>query len=406
MIVVSLFGAAGRVFSLIFIKNKATAMSTRTEIAKAAAAGLRSYAQSIADTPVMVGFDGFVDSIIAVVDKRHDTENYDPIHTLAAFGQRIVDSAGRSSNAELVTKLDKLGGNGPIMANAMATAGFDVTYLGNLGHPALHPVFNEFAEIATVHSIAEPGYTDALEFDDGKLMMGKLDSLRYVNQQSIDEQIGRDAYTEMIGETRFLGMVNWTMLTKMNSIWQTLIDDVLPQMDNDKVIFIDLADPSKRTQDDIAEAMGLARQMNAEAKVVMGFNLSEAVQVAGVLGLAVPEGDEAQKAGVEQMSIDLREALGVHGVCVHPREGAAAAIDTSSGVETALFKGPFVAKPKLSTGAGDNFNAGFCLGLLAGLPVEQCLCTGTGTSGFYVRNAHSPSLEELAAFCDDLPEPE
>ena len=381
-------------------------MPTRTETAQAAAAGLRTFAASIQDTPVLVGFDGFVDAIIAVVDKRHDTDHYDPVHTLDKFGQRIVDSAGRSSNVELVTKLEKLGGNGPIMANAMATAGFDVTYIGNLGEGTLHPVFNEFAEIANVHSIAEPGHTDALEFDDGKLMLGKHASLRHVNQDTIDRQIGRQVYVEMIRQMKFIGMVNWTMLTQLNTIWGALIEEVLPQMDNSRYVFIDLADPSKRTKDDIAEAMELTKRLNTQSKVVVGFNLSEATQVAKVLGVEVPLTDMEQKAAIEHIAADLREALEVHCVCVHPREGAAAAIKTEAGVETALFKGPFVAKPKLSTGAGDNFNAGFCLGLLAGLPIDQALCAGTGTSGFYVRNAHSPSLDELAAFCDDLPDPE
>ena len=384
-------------------------MPTRQETAQAAAAGLRAFADSIKQTPVMVGFDGFVDSIIAVVDKRHDTDHYDALSTLKAFGQRIVDSAGRSSNVELVTKLEKLGGNGPIMANAMATAGFDVSYIGNLGSPALHPVFNAFAKIAKVISIAEPGHTDALEFDDGKLMLGKHASLRHVNQDAIDEKIGRAVYVEMVRQMKFIGMVNWTMLTKLNSIWEALIEEVLPQMDNDRYVFIDLADPSKRTRDDIAQAMELTKRLNTQSKVVVGFNLSEAAQVADVLGVSVPEDDAAQKQAIEQMAIDLRDALDVHCVCVHPREGAAAAIKTpgnDNGVQSALFKGPFVAKPKLSTGAGDNVNAGFCLGLLAGLPIEQALCAGTGTSGFYVRNAHSPSLDELADFCDDLPQPE
>jgi len=381
-------------------------MPTRTETAQAAAAGLRAFAKSIKQTPVMIGFDGFVDSIIAVVDKRHDTQRYDAVHTLSDFGGRITASAGRSSNVELVTKLEKLGGNGPIMANAMANAGFGVTYVGNLGEGTLHPVFNELARIATVFSIAEPGYTDALEFDDGKLMLGKHSSLRHVNQQTIDQRIGREQYVELIRRTKFLGMVNWTMLTELNSIWEALIEEVLPQMDNDRFIFIDLADPSKRTSGDIAKAMELTKRLNAESKVVVGFNLSEATQVAKVLGVKVPEGDAAQKAAIEQIALDLRAALDVHCVCVHPREGAAGVIKTDAGVKSALFKGPFVAKPKLSTGAGDNFNAGFCLGLLAGLPIDQCLCCGTGTSGFYVRNAKSPTLDELAAFCDDLPQPE
>lgn len=382
-------------------------MPNRSDTAKSAARGLRQFAESIGDTPVIIGFDGFVDSIIAVVDKRLDTERYAPLHTIAEFGGRISAAAGRSSNIELVTKLEKLGGNGPIMANAMARAGFDINYIGPLGEGVIHPVFNEFAQIAKVHSIADPAHTDALEFDDGKLMLGKHASLRHVNQDTIDQQIGRAAYVEMIRKTKFLGMVNWTMLTRLNTIWEALVDEVLPTMDNDRTIFIDLADPSKRTDEDLSQAMELTKRLNSESKVVVGFNLSEASQVAKVLGVQVPLTDIEQKAAIEKIALDLRAALDVECVCVHPREGAAAAQRQPDGsVVTGQFKGPFVTKPKLSTGAGDNFNAGFCLGLLAGLPIDQCLCTGTATSGFYVRNAQSPTLDELAGFCDELPDPE
>ncbi len=379
-------------------------MSHRAQTAQAAAAGLRDFADHIAAAPVLVGFDGFVDSIIQVVDKRHDADHYDPIPTIDRFGHKIVAAAGHSSNFELVTTLEKLGGNGPIMANAFAAAGLPVTYIGNLGSPSVHPVFQEFAGRAEVHSIAEPGYTDALEFDDGKLMLGKHASLRHVNQQSIDEQLGRDAYVQIVKRSRLIGMVNWTMLTRLNSIWQAMIEEVLPAAHNkDAYVFIDLADPAKRSRDDIKQAMDLASKLARHARVVMGFNLSEASQVAAVMGVAIH--GEPEDA-IQSTAVDLRAALGVHAVVVHPRRGAAGAIMTDAGAVSAEFAGPFVEKPKLSTGAGDNFNAGFCLGLLAGLSLEQCLCTGTATSGFYVRNAHSPSLAELADFCDDLPQPQ
>ena len=71
------------------------------------------------------------------------------------------------------------------MANALASFGLKVTYLGILGYPNLHPVFADFAKRAEVHSIAEPGYTDALEFDDGKIMLGKHQSLKQMNWENI-----------------------------------------------------------------------------------------------------------------------------------------------------------------------------------------------------------------------------
>src|SRR5580704_12833660 len=128
-----------------------------------------------------VGLDGFVDEILHVVDKRESAEVYQRLATIAQLGARLSAAAGKSANVELVNQITKLGGNGPIMANALASFGLKVTYLGNLGYPNLHPVFQEFARRAEVHSIAEPGTTDALEFEDGKIMVGKHTSLKQVN---------------------------------------------------------------------------------------------------------------------------------------------------------------------------------------------------------------------------------
>ena len=77
-----------------------------------------------------------------------------------------------NTNVELVSQQTKLGGNGPIMANALASFGLKVCYLGNLGYPNMHPIFSGFAKRAEVYTIAEPGYTDAVEFEDSKIMHG------------------------------------------------------------------------------------------------------------------------------------------------------------------------------------------------------------------------------------------
>ncbi|MGZ5565751.1 MAG: PfkB family carbohydrate kinase, partial [Limisphaerales bacterium] len=59
--------------------------------------------------------------------------------------------------------------------------------------------------------------------------------------------------------------------------------------------------------------------------------------------------------------------------------------------------------PLITTGAGDHFNSGFCLGKLLGLSNEMSVLTGVTTSGFYVRTAKSPTIAELAGFLNDWP---
>src|SRR5437667_10397324 len=177
-----------------------------------------------------VGLDGFVDEILHVVDKREGDDTYTGLPTIRQFSERLGAAAGRSTNVELVSQLTKLGGNGPIMANALASFGLKVTYLGNLGYPNLHPVFAEFASRAEVYSIAEPGYTDALEFEDGKIMLGKHQSLKQVNWENIKARFGEDKCATHFGTADVVGFVNWTMLTAMSDIWSALLKEICPAL--------------------------------------------------------------------------------------------------------------------------------------------------------------------------------
>jgi sugar/nucleoside kinase (ribokinase family) len=74
----------------------------------------------------------------------------------------------------------------------------------------------------------------------------------------------------------------------------------------------------------------------------------------------------------------------------------------SQGVAS-VFEGPFVKRPKITTGAGDHFNSGFCLGKLLGMDNGQAVLTGVTTSGSYVRTAKSPSVKDLIAMLRKWP---
>src|SRR5258708_31599045 len=164
------------------------------EMREKTAAQLQAAAGRVGQMTAFVGLDGFVDDILHVVDKRETAEKYLRLPTIAQYAERLAAAAGRSTNVELVSQLTKLGDNGPIMANALASFGLKVSYLGILGYPNLHPVFTDFARLAEVHSIAEPGYTDAIEFEDGKIMLGKHSSLRQMNWENIEARFGLDRF--------------------------------------------------------------------------------------------------------------------------------------------------------------------------------------------------------------------
>jgi sugar/nucleoside kinase (ribokinase family) len=372
-------------------------MNNTPEFRNQTAAALADQAGAVAQFRAFIGLDGFVDNILHVVDKRESPETYTRLGTIGAFAQRLAAAAGQSTNVELVSQMTKLGGNGPIMGNALASLGLPVTYLGVLGYPNLHPVFADFAKRAQVHSIAEPGYTDAVEFTDGKIMLGKHQSLREMNWENIVSRFGREQFIACVQTARFVGFVNWTMLTLMSGIWEAILKEVCPALTGPRrTLFIDLADPEKRTGADVLHALELITAFQQHFDVLLGLNEKEACEVAGHLKL---DFSDRSPVGLGKLAEQIRLRVPVNTVVVHPVTFAVTA--SASGVNH--MPGPFTAKPLITTGAGDHFNSGFCLGKLLGLDNAASLLCGKGTSGYYVRTAKSPSITDLAEFLRHWP---
>jgi sugar/nucleoside kinase (ribokinase family) len=378
--------------------------STLASLALRTAQLLQENGHKLDETPALIGFDGFIDTILHVVDKRHSATEYTCVETIEAFGKRILEAAGQSTNIELVIQAVKLGGNGPIMANAMAALGVPVTYCGMTGYPRTQPIFEELAARARMLPLCDAALTDAYEFEDGKLIVGKHENVGQVSWENLQERVGDLAWRTAWQSAGFAGMVNWTMLPHLTALWKEmqarLETEPAPAR---KVLFFDLADPEKRTPEDLEEALWTLAGFQKWHDVVLGLNEREAQQVVETLGLpGADEGLERNTSAHHQeicgFAQSVREKLGISACAVHPTAFASAA-DAKA---CAVVSGPFIAKPKITTGAGDHFNAGFCAGYLCGGDLEQALQCGVATSGYYVRHAQSPTREQLAAFLREL----
>ena len=344
-----------------------------------------------------VGLDGFVDEIIHVVDTRENAESYQRLPTILRLSERLAGAAGMSTNIELVTQRVKLGGNGPIMANALARLGVKITYVGALGYPNLHPVFNEFARSADVHSVCEPGKTDALEFQDGKLMLGKTAHFNEITWDNIQKRYGRDKFIQNFSTADLVGFVNWTMVPYMSELWDSLLAEFCPAThDRRRKIFFDLADPEKRTPQDIERALELIVKFEKFFEVILGLNEKEACAIGEVLGLPAAR---PTRDGLSALAVEIQKRASVDTLVIHPVPFALAV----TGGQVSVVDGPFVARPLITTGAGDHFNSGFCLGKLLGFDNRASVLCGVTTSGFYVRHAQSPSMEDLATMLRDWP---
>lgn len=370
-----------------------------SSLARATAEKLRDGGARLEETTSLLGFDGFIDTIYHVVDQRQSASEYSRVHTLAEYGGRIVAAAGKSTNVEIVPQNVKLGGNGPIMANAMSALGVPITYCGMTGYPTLNEVFRELADRAQLLPICDPALTDAVEFDDGKLIVGKHATVAEVSYETLVERVGEATWREAWQSARFVAMVNWTMLPHLTQLWQK-IQAEFPGGER-KVMFFDLADPEKRTRGDIREALLTLAKFQEQHDVLLGLNEKEGQHIGDVLELEVGNDDDlSREQNMMNLASGIREKLGIAACVVHPTQFAAAASTQTTGVAA----GPFTPNPKISTGAGDHFNAGFCTGHLLGCDLRQSLQMGVATSGYYVRNAQSPTREQLVEFLSSLSE--
>ena len=342
---------------------------------------------------VVAGFDAMVDTIARAVRVRRSAESFEAMGTIGELAARIGGGAGKSVNVEIAVERVKVGGNGAIMAEALARLGARVSFLGNVGaHDGAdappHPVLAPFAErCARVVSLGEPGLSDALEFDDGKVILGKTAALARITWERVEERCGGErGVRALLDGAALLAPMSWTMVQRMDELWDGLrraLEGV--EAARRPRVMIDLADPAKRSVEDLRGALGRVRALDGVAPVTLGLNLSESAQVARALGVEEPR-------TLLEAARTVREAMGIGCVATHSQREAACA--TREGDEASI-EGWHTARPRVSTGAGDHFNAGYALAWGLGLGAAERLACACAVSGWYVRRGDGPSVDDL-----------
>lgn len=337
---------------------------------------------------IFIGYDGFIDSITHVVDKRIDKNNYTRINTIADIANRIQSVSGLSTNMELVTTHERFGGNGPIMAEALQKQGHHIYYAGALGIPQPHSIYRDFtAKCKQVISFGNSGHTEALEFLDGKLLLGKTQQLDNITWENLIKKCPKSKLSEILKKVSLLSFNNWTMIYGMNDIMKEMAE-IIKKQEVKPAIFIDLADPQKRTTNDILSILDILTQYASFTTVLLSMNEKESSTISSVLGCF--------DKNLATRAKNIGNRLQISHTIIHPVDGAF----VYHKEQTSYTAGPYTQTPKLTTGAGDNFNAGYCNGFLLGLSPLECLITGVYTSGFYVRHACAPSSNELINFIE------
>lgn len=362
---------------------------------------LENEEKKLKNTSVVTGFDGFVDEMISVVGTRKDLNEYERIDTIAAFGDLVKAAAGRSSLREIVVNKTEAGGCAINMGDGLASLGVNVSTFATVGAPAAHQAFSGYSKKAMLHSWgAEPGRTLAYEFSDGKLMHSAVAQLANFTPDYIQEKLLDGTFQKACSGANLIALTDWSLYPHMTACWKLLQDEVFTEYAKGTPVFLDLVDPSSRSDADIREMLGALPGFERNGPTTLGLNQNEANILASILGLQTLKENEPS-AALEQ-AIALRQSIGISEIIIHSLKYSVLAGNDS---ETS-FQGPYFENPVKSTGAGDRFNAGYATGLLLGLDARSRLILADSLSGLYVRIGRSPNLSQLTDFIRSCADPE
>jgi sugar/nucleoside kinase (ribokinase family) len=346
---------------------------------------------------VVTGFDGFVDEMISLVGERRALDDFTAVPDIATFGAMISAAAGQSSLREIVVNDVHPGGCAVNLADGLASLGVAVDCFATLGDP-VHAAFEEIAmKCRGFHSWGrEPGRTLAFEFNDGKLMFSAVKQLADFTPDAVRGCLADGKFAAACADAQVIALTDWTLYPHMTEVWRMLQSEVFSKLTRRPGFFIDLVDPSSRSAADIIGVAAIFRDFEPAGPVTLGLNGNEANILCRLHGLAdVPS--EVTPDGALRQAMSLRGLLGISQIVVHRIPFAVSASSEGGFIRS----GPYCANPKKSTGAGDRFNAGFCLGQVLDLGDAASLALGCAAGGFFVRQARSANRQELVDFLRD-----
>ena len=226
---------------------------------------------------VVAGFDGYIDRPVRLRKNQNRPPDY--FNRVGEFSGFLAGYANQSADINVRRIEDKIGGNGPIFADALARKGVPLACIGAFGYPELEKVYKPLGGICDLISVEETGFTFILEFDDGKVMFGDADSFLNITWGRLEEIIGHSRLRGLFDECGMVCFANWSGLFESNDLLAGIVK-LAPALSNKpRSIFFDIADPSPKTPAQFKEFFRLLELARASFDVILGLNPKEALIV-------------------------------------------------------------------------------------------------------------------------------
>ena len=323
------------------------------------------------DKKALLGFDGFVDIPISIPE----------MPTMKKLSEYLADRDGKSGAFEIDESPAKIGGNMPITANALGQLGLMNTCIGAVDSP----MFASMSKNCKLYPIAPPGKCYAIEFETGKLMLGDSKPVQGIDFEFLSSKVPVQELCTLHDGADLWCYLNWSEVTGLTDVLRGILGDVLPNVaKRHRVAMFDLADFTLRSDSDLQDGITVMAEFGKYAETLITLNENEAGLMLKIFGIPVT-------SEPEDAFSKLWERLGFNSLVV--RKNRIAYALNKDGFTSINTK--YVEKPKLMTGAGDNFNAGIAAALVVGGCFSRALRLGTTVSSFYIANGYSPSFDEI-----------
>jgi hypothetical protein len=325
----------------------------------------------------LIGFDGSIDCIAKPIREIFFDGTIDYFHTIKDYGDYISSKAKLSCSIQLDYIRRQRGGNALLLGESLTSFGVDVTIVGMMGENKIDSAFRTLPEDIRLITYADPEECLCLEFFDGKIMMVRRvpdisNPIRLV-RQAIDQQLGESMETHGFSAD-LIAFLNWGEIPFMHTLWNEIIDQelVLCGRRKDLFAFFDTADISSHSSSQLEAMLQIVSRAGKLRYTVLSLNENEAKEI----GLKVLGG----KTNIVEIARCIVEAYHVDEITIHT-------LHESIGCTANEFmkcQTHYVEHPLISTGAGDNYNAGYCAGLLQNSPLIDKLSLANRTAHAYL----------------------
>lgn len=341
---------------------------------------------------VFLGFDGFVDQILKPIKTKAEEEVI-PFRAMTEFSDYIHGKSGKSCSIDLQMLQEKIGGNMPIVANALGNLGCQAVCVGAMGYPEVNSIFHNMSANCKLISVSNPGYCNSLEFDDGKLMMATNTGVDCLDYEKIISSVDEETLISYFNGCDAAAFLNWGEMIRSNDIWEKILTQIMPRCNfiTKKIMMVDFSDFSKRNSSEVHKMIELLNGYERYFNITISLNKNELDLLSDYLGI---------DKGCDQLDDQIKtlsEHLTCHNFVVHLLESSKYVKDG----EVYTITKEVIIDPKIITGGGDNFNAGLLYGLLSGLDINRAIQMGSALSCLYVKNGRDVNVAELMDYMKD-----